>query len=72
MSIEWSNSSVAVLKVNQVGGSDTFTFNGVSSDPSAGSPQTFLDAANHLLNIGGLSAHIDGIKRTVYQEGVEE
>ncbi len=73
MAYEWSDSPVATLSVKKSNsGTDRFTFQGVSTDAQAGSPQNFLDAVNHLLAFGGHSAVIEGIQRTVKQEGVEE
>lgn len=73
MAYEWSDSPVATLSVKKSNsGTDRFTFQGVSTDAQAGSPQNFLDAVNHLLAFGGQSAVLEGIQRTVKQEGVEE
>ena len=69
--MEWSSKQQGRLTVRKQGTSDTFGFEGVNTDNSAGSPETFLAAANHILNIGGLSAVIDGIYRSVKQEGVD-
>ena len=72
MAYEWANATVAVLKVQRAGSNEMFTFNGVSTDPSAGKPQDFVDATNHLLSIAGLSAVVDNIERKVTQKGVDE
>lgn len=69
--MEWSNKLQGRLTVKENGTSNTFGFEGVNTDSSAGTPETFLAAANHLLDIGGLSAVIDGISRTIKQEGVD-
>lgn len=68
----WTNATTATLKVRKAGATtDTFTFNGVNADNNAGTPENFLDAANHLLNIAGTSATITGMTRTVTQEVTE-
>ena len=72
MAYEWNNATTATLKLNALGSSETYSFPGVSGSNEAGTPQDFLNAANHLLNICGMSAVIDGIKRNVSQEGVDE
>lgn len=72
MAYEWSDSPVAVLKVQRADRDEVLTFSGVSTSPAAGKPQDFLNATNHLLDIAGISAVIEGIQRTVKQEGVEE
>ena len=65
----WTNATTATLKVRRAGSiTDTFTFAGVNAANSAGTPENFLDAANHLLNIAGTSATITGMTRTVTQE----
>lgn len=69
--MQWSSKQQGRLTVREEGTSNTFGFEGVNTDNSAGSPEVFLAAANHLLNIGGLSAVIDGIYRSVKQEGVD-
>ena len=73
MAYQWSDSPVATLTVRKSGsGTDKYTFQGVSTDPTAGAPQDFLNAVNHILAFGGQSAVIDGITRSVKQEGVDE
>ena len=73
MAYSWNNLKTATLTVKKFGsGTEKYTFQGVSSDSNAGTPQNFLDAANHLLAFGGQMAVIDGIKRTVTQEGADE
>ena len=64
----WTNTPTATLKVRKANSSDSFSFVGVSSSNSAGTPEDFLAAANHLLDFGGLSAVKTGISRTVKQE----
>ena len=72
MAYEWSDSPVSTLTVRKSGsGTDKYTFQGVSTDTAAGAPQNFLDAVNHLLAFGGQSAVIEGITRSVKQEGVD-
>ena len=71
MAYQWNNSAIATLKLNSTVVNETFSFPGVSGSNEAGTPDDFLDAANHLLNICGQSAIIEGIKRNVSQEGVE-
>lgn len=68
--MDWSNKQQARLTVQQDGTSDTFSFEGVNADNSAGTPEDFLAAANHLLTIAGQSAVIDNITRSIKQEGV--
>ena len=64
----WTNESKAKLTVKDaLEPSNYFSFEGVNGGTIAGSPQNFVDAANHLLNIAGLSATITGITRTVKQ-----
>ena len=67
----WQNAPTATLKVRKSGSTETFSFPGVSDDASAGTPENFLDAANHLLDFAGLSAVKDGMIRVVTQ-GVSE
>jgi len=67
----WSNNPTATLRVRKYGSSDSFSFVGVNSADSAGTPEDFLNATNHLLDIAGLSAVKTGMYRTVKQE-VEE
>ena len=65
----WTNATTATLKVRKAGSiTDTFTFNGVNADNNAGTPENFLNAVNHLLNIAGSSATITGMTRSVTQE----
>lgn len=64
----WTNANQAKLTVKDAQQpSNYFYFDGVNGGSIAGSPQNFLDAANHLLDIAGLSATITGITRTVKQ-----
>lgn len=72
MAYQWDNMTTATLKLNGLSSSESFSFPGVSGSNSAGTPEDFFNAANHLLNICGQSAVINGIKRTVNQEGVEQ
>lgn len=71
MALEWANQNIARLTVRENGTTDTFGFEGVNPSDTAGTPQQFLDAANRILNIGGLSAVITDITRSVKQKGVE-
>ena len=71
MAYTWNDQPTARLTVRQQGTSDTFGFEGVNASNSAGTPQQFLDAANRILNIGGLSAVITDITRTKKEKGVE-
>lgn len=71
MALEWANQNIARLTVRENGTTDTFGFEGVNPSDTAGTPQQFLDAANRILNIGGLSAVITDITRAVKQKGVE-
>ena len=71
MAYTWSDEPTARLTVRKQGTSDTFGFEGVNASNTAGTPQQFLDAANRILNIGGLSAVIDNITRTKKEKGVE-
>lgn len=65
----WSNTKTATLKVRKAGSAtESVTFSGVNAANNAGTPENFLDAANHLLNIAGTSATITGMTRTVTQE----
>lgn len=68
----WSNTKVATLKIRKAGSStEIFTFAGVNSDNSAGTPEQYLDASNRILAIAGMSATITGIKREIIQEANE-
>lgn len=71
MAYTWNDQPTARLTVRERGTTNTFGFEGVNAANTAGTPQQFLDAANHLLNIGGLSAVIDDITRTTKEKGVE-
>ena len=71
MAYSWGDQTTARLTVRKEGSSDTFGFEGVNASNSAGTPQQFLDAANRILNIGGLSAVITDITRTKKEKGVE-
>lgn len=71
MAYTWTDQTTARLTVRQQGTSNTFGFEGVNASNSAGTPQQFLDAANRILNIGGLSAVITDITRTTKEKGVE-
>jgi len=71
MALQWASSPTARLVVRENGTAENFGFEGVNSASSAGTPQQFLDAANRILAIGGQSAVIDGIYRTVKEKGVE-
>ena len=71
MAYTWNDQPTARLTVREQGTSNTFGFEGVNASNSAGTPQQFLDAANRILNIGGLSAVITDITRTKKEKGVE-
>ena len=72
MALQWEDQTIARLTVRKLNDASTsYGFEGVSPSNSAGTPQQFLDAANRILNIGGLSAVIDDITRTIKQKGVE-
>lgn len=64
----WTTPAPATLKVRKSGSSAFLTFPGVSASNSAGTPENFLDAVNHLLDIGGQSAIKGGMTRTLTQE----
>lgn len=72
MAYTWTNQPTARLTVREAGVTDTFGFEGVNSANSAGTPQQFLDAANRILAIGGKTAVIDGITRSIKEQGVED
>lgn len=72
MALQWTDQATARLTVREAGTTDTFNFEGVNPLNSAGTPSQFLDAANRILTIGGQSAVIDDITRTVKQKGAEE
>jgi len=67
----WSNEPTATLRVRKANSSESVNFVGVNSANNAGSPEDFLNAANHLLDFAGLSAVKTGMKRTVTQEVIE-
>lgn len=68
----WANPITATLKVRKAGSTtETIAFNGVNAGNNAGTPETFLAAANHLLDIVGMSATITGIKLTI-EKGASE
>lgn len=64
----WTNPTLATLKVRKANSSESFTFVGVSSKDTVGTPDDYLDAVNDLLDIAGLSAVKSGMTRTVTQE----
>ena len=64
----WANQPTATLKVRKANSSESITFVGVSPDNSAGTPENFLDAANHLLDFAGMSAIKGGMTRSITQE----
>lgn len=69
----WTNESKAKLTVKDaITPNNYFNFEGVNGGTIAGGPENFVNAANHLLNIAGLSATITGITRTVKQGDDEE
>jgi len=72
MALQWTDQPTARLTVREAGTTDTFSFEGVNPLGTAGTPAQFLDAANRVLSIGGQSAVIDDITRTVKQKGAEE
>ena len=64
----WQNAALATLKVRKANSStESFTFPGVASATSAGTPDQFLAAVNHILNIGGKIGVLTGMTRTVTQ-----
>lgn len=64
----WQNAAIATLKVRKANSStDSFLFPGVASAASAGTPDQFLAAANHILDIGGKLGVLTGMQRTVTQ-----
>ncbi len=68
----WANPITATLKVHKAGSTtETVAINGVNADANAGTPETFLAAANHLLDIAGMSATITGMARE-FKQGVSE
>lgn len=68
----WANPITATLKVRKAGSTtETVAINGVNADANAGTPETFLAAANHLLDIAGMSATITGMTREFKQEVAE-
>ena len=72
MAYSWGTQPTARLTVRKQGDASTsYGFEGVNPSNSAGTPEQYLSAANRILNIGGLSAVIDDITRTVKQKGVE-
>lgn len=64
----WTNQATATLKMRQAHSSESISLVGVNPSNSAGTPENFLDAANHILDIAGLSAVKTGMTRTVVQE----
>lgn len=64
----WTNAPTATLKVRKANSSETVSLPGVNPDNAAGSPENFLNAANHLLDFAGLSAVQTGMTRTITQE----
>lgn len=72
MAFQWTDSSTARLTVREAGTTNTFGFEGVNAANDAGTPNDFLAAANNLLAIGGFSAVITDITRTIKQKGVDE
>ena len=69
MAYQW-DTTTATLKLNGLSTSEVYSFPGVAGNNEAGTPDDFLSAANHLLNICGQSAVIDGIMRSVNPKGV--
>lgn len=72
MALQWTDQTTAKLTVREAGTSNSFNFDGVNPLNTAGTPAQYLDAANRILAIGGQSAVIDDITRTVKQKGVDE
>lgn len=67
--MQWANPTTATLKVRKAGSTtETVAINGVNADANAGTPETFLAAANHLLDIAGMSATSTGMTREFKQE----
>lgn len=64
----WSNENTATLRVRKAGSSEFLSFVGVNSSNTAGTPDDFLGAVNHILNIAGMSAIKGGMTRTIKQE----
>lgn len=64
----WVNSPTATLKVRKAHSSESISIPGVSSDSNAGTPENFLNAANHLLDFAGLSAVKTGMTLSVVKE----
>ena len=64
----WTTPATATLKVRKSGSNEFLSFPGVASANAAGTPENFLDAANHILDFGGQSAIIGGMTRTLTQE----
>ena len=72
MALQWTDQNIARLTVRKDGDASTsFGFEGVNPSNSAGTPQQFFDAAQRILSIGGLSATITDITRTIKQKGVD-
>lgn len=71
MALQWTDQNIARLTVRKYGDASTsFGFEGVNPSNSAGTPQQYFDAAQRILSIGGLSATISDITRTIKQKGV--
>ena len=67
----WANTGIATVKARKYGSSDSFVFNGISSDDTDASPDKVLAAINHILDFGGMSATMTYMTRTISQ-GVED
>lgn len=65
--LQWADVPTARLTVAQSGTNDKFSFEGVNSSASAGSPSDFLTAANKILAIVGFTAVSDGMYRSIKQ-----
>lgn len=68
MAYAWTTNKTATLKVRKANSTNEyFVFTGVATDNSAGTPDTFLAAANHLLDIAGQVGVISGMSRSLEQ-----
>ena len=72
MSYSWDLSSSGTLKVSKPGDSNPYSFAGVTSNYASRTPESYFDAAVHMLAIGGLSAIIQDIRIDAKVKGVEE
>lgn len=70
--MQWTPKPIARLTVYKQGTADYVNFEGVSTAQDAGTPETFLAAANHILDFAGITGVIDGIARTVKEEATND